>query len=296
MAIELLKPSGAAARDDNHDDSASTDVSSIDVSSTDTAQHDVPGDADAGLGEAGAPNPLAEGEAGLQETALVDSLLVHHYDFDGDGAVVVDVAGGADALLMGGAVLDGSGGVELDGVDDYVDLPNGLISRLPSLTVTVWLEWRGGACWQRIFDFGSSLDGEDRASRATSSLFITPASCPTSHVGPVQEFVLSAMFHVPGSVYIAQQEVALPRDVPTFVALTADSETGLRVYVDGSLTAELIAPLDISQLDDVNNWLGRSQWGQDAALAARLDDVRIYAASLSEAQVQGVFAATRHAR
>src|SRR4051812_28354916 len=54
--------------------------------------------------------------------------LVHRYSFAGDGTRVVDSVGSADGSLENGAVLDGAGHVSLDGVDDYVNLPNGLLS------------------------------------------------------------------------------------------------------------------------------------------------------------------------
>jgi hypothetical protein len=42
----------------------------------------------------------------------------------------------------------------------------------------------------------------------------------------------------------------------------------------------------------VNNWLGRSQWGQDPALRARLYDARIYDVALTSAQLTQLFEIT----
>lgn len=295
VAIKLLEP--ARAMTDGRQDEPLEAGGAVTEEDAEEPGISVDAGTDGELADAGSgliEDPALDGDASAVDWAeSANAALVHHYDFAGEGIGVVDKVGGADGVLIGGAELDGTGSVELDGIDDYVNLPNGLVSPLPAVTIAVWLEWHGGACWQRIFDVGSALGGEDTASRAVSSLFVTPASCSASHVGPVQENVVSAMFHVPGSVYIAAHDAALPLDVPVFVALAADASHGLRVYVDGVAAAETVAPLDISLLDDVNTWLGRSQWGQDPMLAARLDDVRIYDESLSVAQVRAVFDSTR---
>ena len=47
--------------------------------------------------------------------------------------------------------------------------------------------------------------------------------------------------------------------------------------------------LRLADLVDVNNWIGRSQWEQDATLNATLFDLRIYDVALTETQVEQVF-------
>ena len=233
-------------------------------------------------------------DAGVEPDAshLPDEALIHHYDFGGEGTIVADIVGNAEGELMGGAVLDGAGGVVLDGVDDYVDLPNGLISSLSSVTIVVWFEWYGGRCWQRVFDFGSSVQGEDSVSGAETSLFVTPASCNDSHVGPVYEHVTLAMFHVRDNAYVAQQEHAtLSDNEPAFVALAVDPNR-LTLTVNAAVVAELPSPPQVSELNDVNNWLGRSQWAHDPTLNGRIDDVQIYDRALTESQLRRIFAQT----
>ena len=47
----------------------------------------------------------------------------------------------------------------LDGVDDYVDLPDNL-SNVTQFTFAAWVYWNGGQPWQRIFDFGRDTELE----------------------------------------------------------------------------------------------------------------------------------------
>ncbi|MET0410705.1 MAG: hypothetical protein ABW217_05390, partial [Polyangiaceae bacterium] len=81
--------------------------------------------------------------------APVCAALTHRYAFDGGGSEALDAVGNADGALIG-AVLSGNGYIELTpDAEQYVDLPNHLISRLSSVTLEAWLVWYGGAPWQR---------------------------------------------------------------------------------------------------------------------------------------------------
>jgi hypothetical protein len=42
----------------------------------------------------------------------------------------------------------------------------------------------------------------------------------------------------------------------------------------------------LSQISDVNNWLGRSQYSNDPELNATFDEFRIYDVALTAAQIQ----------
>jgi hypothetical protein len=205
---------------------------------------------------------------------------------------VTDRVGGADGVIIGGGALDGTGSLNLDGVDDYVDLPNGVISRYPAVSVAIWLEWNGGNCWQRIFDFGNTPDGEDNATRARTSFLLSPASCSASHVGPVGGWVISAMFHVRGSAYVLQGETGLVAGERTHLVLSAAPDSGLVLYENGEFRSQLLAPLDLTTIEDENNWIGRSQWAQDDLLSATLFDFRIYKGALDAEQVAELYRTT----
>jgi len=216
--------------------------------------------------------------------ALAPSHLIHRYSFDGDGTRAVDSVGSADGRLQGGAVLDGAGHATLDGTDDYIDLPNGLLSGSSDATLIAWLAWNGGPCWQRVFDFGSTDAGEDQVGNATSSLFATPKRCPGT--GPATSFTtVSNEF---GSV---DSDIAFPVLSVSALAVVVDSNAHeLRLYAAGeSLGKGKTQPLAL--LSDENDWLGRSQWVQDTYLRGTYDEFRIYDAALSDADLAALEAA-----
>jgi len=223
------------------------------------------------IGDASSPMPSAS-------AGSVSHHLLHRYSFDGHGSSAVDSIGGADGSLENGAALDGAGHVVLDGSDDFVDLPNGLISGLGSATLVLWLSWNGGPCWQRAFDFGSTDAGEGAVGNATTSLFATPLRCPGT--GPATSFqtVASPL----GSV---DSDVPFPVLQNASLAVTLDAaKKEIRLYAEGKpLGVGSLPPL--SELTDQNDWLGRSQWPQDRALRGSLDEFRIYDVALDDAAI-----------
>jgi hypothetical protein len=223
--------------------------------------------------------PVAESTEDLADPDVAQaSALLLRYDFAGEGDTVIDRVGESHARVLGGATLDGQGGLQLDGVDDYVDMPNGLLSGQDNVTIVAWLTWSGGACWQRVFDFGSTDAGEGEVGHATTSLFLTPAACPNG--------VLTFMTERDVEKRTLFGPAPLPNDRQVQVALVYDGEQSeVAIYLDGELQAVDRTDHTMGDLQDVNNWLGRSQWIQDRYLQGRYDELRIYGSALSSDEI-----------
>lgn len=292
LDIHLLKPVGVtAAQDAGAPVSISVPTAPVvdamtEAPTTEDAAAEIPTQ-DAGAAETPTTQDAAAADSAAPHEAVT---LIHHYDFEGAGTTLSDRVGEAHGEILGGAALDRTGSLTLDGVDDYVNLPNGLISSLNEATLSMRLTWRGGPCWQRLFDFGSSVDGEDTIGVASTSLYVAATTCPDAHFGPVRANSLSCQFHVFGSTYIAQHEEPLPTNRSVQVALTLAPENGFVLYQDGVRVAEATALIDLGDIIDENVWLGRSQWEFDSTLAASLDDFRIYSNALSDEEIVRLFA------
>jgi hypothetical protein len=222
---------------------------------------------------------------------LIDAL-VHRYAFDGSGTVVRDSLGGASGAVVN-ATLTGSGAVSLAGhmTDQYVDLPNGLISSLESVTLEAWLTWYGGPEWQRIFDFGNDQTGVEGSQGSGSTyLFLTPRI--TDDGG---RLVRAAYQRTSYPEVQLDATRTLPSGTLTHVAVTFDAATKtFALYIDGGLekaqVVELV-PMQLSAIDDINDWLGRSQYSADPQLGATIEEFRIYGVALSTAQIHTSFSA-----
>jgi hypothetical protein len=243
-----------------------------------------PGDAgpdatgDAAAGDAGNSNPLGCPPADRADCDALTSGIVHRYSFAGSGSAVVDSAGNAAGSVQNGQ-LSGTGEVALDGDDQFVNLPNGIVSQLQSATFEAWVDWGGGNQWQRIFDFGSSDEAEGTPGFGQTYLFLTPRTTDDT---------VRATFSASGSnseTFVDSQN-QLPEDSEHHLAVVVDAQGHtLSLYIDGALAGSTAFQNQLSELNDVNNWLGRSQFVNDAAFEGSLLEFRIYGAALSAEQI-----------
>jgi hypothetical protein len=65
----------------------------------------------------------------------------------------------------------------------------------------------------------------------------------------------------------------------------------ISAYAEGQLVGSTNTDIRLADIDDVNNWLGRSNWTNDANLAGTYDEFRIYDYALTDDQVLGNFQA-----
>jgi hypothetical protein len=245
------------------------------------------GPADGGAaGNAGSGGAPAAGMGGIGGKTLV-----HRYSFDAstDGIEVVDSLPGRSGALVGATYGEGdaAGTVILAGKDSnqYVDLPNHLLAGLKDVTLEAWVTWAGGAQWQRIFDFGEDETGVDGSRNGVprSYLFL---SC-----NPRPRFA----FKVPPS---QSSELVMTGSNPIATAqltqlgvVISETEQRASLFVDGLEVASTRFAGAVSDVYDVNNWLGRSQFLADPGFEGSFTEFRIYGSALSASEVAASFAA-----
>ncbi len=231
------------------------------------------------------------------------SALIHRYSFDGTGTSVVDTYGGADGTAMGGASLSGVGELTLAGGSSgqYVNLPNNLISVLDAATIETWVIWQGGTAWQRVFDFGDAM-ANFCVANGPSALEGQPGECGRTYLmltpltdDPGGGVVLSSFMRQPGTHPDGDLEIR--GSAPTMgsvmhLAVVVDDEgNSIDVYVDGEQEGSETFTDQLSDINDINNWLGRSQFTDDASRGFRGTylEFRIYDAALSESELETSF-------
>src|SRR6185369_13429342 len=78
----------------------------------------------------------------------------------------------------------------------------------------------------------------------------------------------------------------LPTNVLTHVAISYSTTKGYaKLFINGQFVSQGAATQPLSSLQDVNNWLGRSQFTADTNLNASMDEFRIYDNALTPAEV-----------
>jgi beta-galactosidase len=225
----------------------------------------------------GAPTLLATSASA--DTAAPSPLV--KYDFnEGSGTTAHDASGkGFDGTLVGGAAWTPSGknfgGIGLDGVSGYVNLPNGPLKDLHDVTMSVNVNMvsNTGNDWLGILGYStSSYIGMD-ANAGTLNSYYTNAgktyqvSTPAPAVGTWSNATL---------------------------VVSSTTET-MSIYIDGVLkqtTTGLTG--DVSTLysatQTFGGYVGKSVWGGDPYLKASVDDFQVYNGALSGSQIAAIAA------
>lgn len=241
----------------------------------------------AGLEQGGAPDQGGgASDCLVDEEPPLDSLL-HRYSFDGTGTSVVDSVGTAHGNLVNGAMLDGSGVVSLPGnregqPDQYIDLPDRLVSGLNEVTILAWTTWEGGAGYQRVFDFGISDTGVGQGNSGKSYIAVMPSTGFANGTG------LGAEIAAPGYPTLGLPSAEMMKDRPALVGFTLKSGVSVGLFLDGELLIESPTTFKLSNVDDRNDFVGESQWSKDHCYHGTFDELRIYDVALSACQQQTI--------
>ncbi len=240
------------------------------------------GDGDGGDGLSDAA--LDAGDGGVCDMPVP----TRQYAFDGTGTEVLDTRGGPSAQLLGGATLDGSGVVHLDGVDDYVDLPNGLLAGASELSIAVWVRRIGGpAAYKRVFDIGTTGNGEDPpldASTTGKAYLAVGTATGYPHSG------LAALMTAGGPPARSPRRATSCSTRKMHLVVVVVSNDALSLYDDGALVAQVARTVELSSILDENAWLGRSQYSADGFLEGDYADLRFFSGALTACQVEKIFA------
>jgi hypothetical protein len=220
--------------------------------------------------------------------ATLKTALVHRYSFNGTGTMVTDSVGSAHGSVVN-AQLHGDGTLFLAGgqTDQYVDLPNGIIRQLINATFEAWVTWDGCGGWERIFDFGDSGNPENMRGMASTTLYLTPRSIGGRDVmfGAFKRANLVA-----ANETRAYSNEPLSTGTMVHVALVIDDANNqMTLYRNGAFEVSVAFGDSLSLLNDINNWLGRSQYIIDPSFGGTFYEFRIYDAALSALAVQTSF-------
>ena len=244
------------------------------------------------LGRVDEAEPVRPGGAGGTSGTVADAAALvdgpscdppspaRHYTFDGTGTEVTDRRGGAPGRVIGGATLDGSGLLHLDGVDDYVDLPNGILSGLSEITVAVWARRYTRAAYARLFDFGSTSLGEDPPD--TEAYVGRTYLSLTIGTGFVPSGLAVLMKTGPDGETVAASDDQLEIDTEMGLVVAVVSTQTVSLFHGERLLTRIPRPAPLSTIVDQNAWLGRSQYAAAPPLEADYADVRIWDRALPD--------------
>ncbi|HZG85975.1 immunoglobulin-like domain-containing protein [Paenibacillus sp.] len=201
--------------------------------------------------------------------------IVAAYKFDeGSGTTASPTAASSNqtkaALANGAAWTAGrtGGAVNLDGTNDHIVLPRGLLNGLDDFTIAAWVKQDTLKTWARIFDIGNDTN---------SYIFLSPKS---------SQGETRYVFKNNGSEQIVSVLPAMEKAGGWMhYAVTLSGSTAI-LYVNGEEAARneqvSIRPRDLG--NTTQNYIGRSLW-PDPYLDGQIDDFYVFNRALGPAEV-----------
>jgi Concanavalin A-like lectin/glucanases superfamily len=207
-----------------------------------------------------------------------------YYPFDQTaGPTIFDVSGnGHNGTLVGTATFPAGligNGLSLPGAaGDYVSLPNSLLQTVGDMTIAVWVNVRVDQLWQRVFDFGRSMN---------VYMYLTPHADTIN----VARFAITVAGNNTSEQGMNAKAV-LPVGTWTHVAIVLGAGGGI-LYVNGAAVATNPAlTLRPSALGaTTNTWIGRSEFNGDPNFNGEIDEFRIYASALTAGEIMSLYTA-----
>ncbi len=148
---------------------------------------------------------------------------------------------------------------EFDGVDDYIDCPDGFADFSNGITISYWSYQEAFNSWSRIIDFGNGSRSDN--------IILTPAALGSN----------SLQFQVyRGS---SSSNIRLPNVIDlnnwTFWLAEIDVSGYAKVYKNNVLIGQGNIGIP-NNIERINNYIGRSNWAADGYYQGKIDDLRIY--------------------
>ncbi|WP_138754505.1 immunoglobulin-like domain-containing protein [Paenibacillus sinopodophylli] len=207
--------------------------------------------------------------------------LLLRYDFDlnaAHGTIVSDKSGnGYDGTLIGGAELttERGGSLKLDGIDDAVRLPDGILDGLVSTTISMNIyadQSLARPAW--LFSFataGSAVAG-------------------TKYMGLLEDNSGKLRASITPNWYVAEQTVSKATELEKgkwkSIAYTISGNTAT-LYEDGVQVAQntnlTLTPQDIERT--IANYIGRPTYSGDKYFKGQIADFRIYSQALAPEEI-----------
>lgn len=210
----------------------------------------------------------AGGPTSSASAKLIVKRLIAYWPFEGDAA---DTAGAYNGTLTGTPAFETNGKVGqaliFDGVDDYIDLPDGFGDFSTGMSVAVWSNPTTVTNWGRFIDFGNGAGG-------VNILFTRNGVSNTLRFDTNEGLV--------------DAENAFTQNEWQMFVVTMTETGAVTLYKNGLpiQTGTVGLPEVVTR---TINYIGESNWASDSFYAGMMDDMRIFNYAITADQVADLY-------
>lgn len=207
--------------------------------------------------------------------------MIHRYSFaETSGSTAADSVGGSasDATIYNTALFN-AGQLELNGIDGYASFPAGMLTNQNALTIETWVTLGTIGNWAVLFTFGDNdgTFGHHYISFQPHTGFVPATAQAGIRDGSAEQ---NPFFTPVLDNYTNLHLVCVYHPEAGFLSVYTN---GVQAAINPNITVTLT---DAFATGSPFNYLGRSQWSADPALAMLMDEFRIYNGPLSPGQVK----------
>ncbi|MEO5916935.1 MAG: LamG-like jellyroll fold domain-containing protein [Luteolibacter sp.] len=259
--------------------------------------------------------------AGLTQQA--SAVMTNRWSFNNTAGTAAASTSMADSVSGATATVRGNGstftgtGLTITGattgnqtaaaIAGYVDLPNGIFSSKTNLTIEIWASPLSYIANARMFDFGRVITAGNGSAPGE---IVDTATTPGAGLAPSDAVYVNFCLNSISSqrmkawlngVQMTQMDTALATTAGTQYHYVFTFEDGVGTYgaAGGRMTCfrngTQVTSADVNfrlvDIEDVNNWLGRSNFSNDSLSNANYNEVRLYNHVLTTSEISANLAA-----
>lgn len=254
----------------------------------------------------GPPVPVPTPDHRWTFTTQADSEAAAGFAFNDDlGNQVATLRGNGGSLTGGAVVIPGTttGNQPASAISAYIDLPNGIVSETASVSFEAWATPLSSKNWQRLFDFGrcATTHGTGAATGEILDTAVAPGataaydnlSLTFNNGGNLNSQQLEGQYDGNPPVYTFSTAATTAGTKYHYVLVVEDNATGCqaRWYRNGVLQNSNNFAFHLDEMEDVNNWIGRSMYTGDSNAHLSLDELRIYRRVITPGEIAASFTA-----
>ncbi len=160
--------------------------------------------------------------------------------------------------------------LDLSRQGDYVQLPQALFDTLEAATVEAWVKWEVWGLFSQWFSFGSNQQWR---------------AMGINHFGsePILQFFIYDQTH---QAHIASVATDLPLGQWCHLAVVS-GKGGMKFYLNGELVAQNEYEISFAAMGSTSdNYLGKSNWRENADFQGQLDEVRVWNQTRTQEQIR----------
>lgn len=243
----------------------------------------------------------------------------------GNGTVFTDSVSGQAATVVGNGATQNANSITLPGsssqgqnnanvaannIAAYIDLPNGIISSKKNLTLEIWSTTITAQNQTRLFDFGrmniAGVGAGAEPGEVTNASTTAPGGTSASdsiallpNLGTnINTQQLEARLNGGGTIS-TRPGLTASTDVEYHDAFIFEDGLGnfgsqggrLSWFRNGNFVDSIDLNFHLSDLEDVNNWLGRSMWSNDYNANISFNELRIHERALTVSELSDSYSA-----